>query len=440
MKKLLMRFYLFITSKLSWRLPSWFLFWFEYIKTEIRSILIYKKLKNFLPDIKLLDNNKKNIICFSEHPYTNKILRNGINIKNDKLNLITFWKVFGIYADITQWDRNSSFNMEWWWNYHCYEKLWEYYKKKNGDFFNKSLLGACDFSLPTQVFWYLNKNIIYLNHRFPYLWFFNVFKLSDWQKKINNLKQDNNILIAANNFDYEYHKYFLWESKKIYYIPPLLDEIPDKYKWINDSFLIVPGKDKYFKQREEIIDLCLREIWNKWIDNIFSITRKYKNKRYEFKEIAWYKALIVIPYTIYIWSIMDFLEMWMPMFFPSVKLLARWHKECNLLVEYDFISLHTEVFWKNIFNKKFLDKIEDYIWLGGSIPSPYSDDIEGLEYWISKSDWYANWPIITFDSFEDLANKLKTTDMEKYSRTLLAFNKEQKTKSKKARKFLLDNI
>ena len=112
MKKLLMRFYLFITSKLSWRLPSWFLFWFEYIKTEIRSILIYKKLKNFLPDIKLLDNNKKNIICFSEHPYTNKILRNGINIKNDKLNLITFWKVFGIYADITQWDRNSSFNME----------------------------------------------------------------------------------------------------------------------------------------------------------------------------------------------------------------------------------------------------------------------------------------------------------------------------------------
>lgn len=440
MKKLLKKLYLFIISKLSWKLPAWLCFSYEYIRTELLSPFIYKKLKKFSPDIKLLDKNKKNIICFSEHPYTNEILKNWINLRGDKFNLLTFWKVFDIYQDIASNDRVSSFNMIWGWNYNCYEKLWKHYKHENSDFFNKYLLWACDFALPTQVFNSLGKNIVYLNHRVPYLWFYNVFKISDWKKKINNLKQNNNILIAADNFDYEYHKYILWESKKIYFIPPLLDEIKEKYVWFNDSFLIVPGKNKIFKQRENIMDTCVSTLWQLGVNNVYSITKKYKGKKYEFDEIAQYKALIVIPYTIYIWSIMDFLEMWMPMFFPSVKLLAQWHKKYNLLTEYDFISRYNDFCGKNIFSKRFINKVEKIIWWKKGIPSPYSNNIEALEYRISKSDWYTTWPIITFDSFDDLANKLKTTDMHKYSQILLNFKNKEKEKSKKLWKALLDSI
>ena len=74
------------------------------------------------------------------------------------------------------------------------------------------------------------------------------------------------------------------------------------------------------------------------------------------------------------------------------------------------------------------------------IPSPYSDDIKALEYWISKSDWYTNRPIITYDSFEDLANKLKTTDMGKYSKVLLDFNYKEKQKSRKAWESFLHTV
>ncbi len=439
MKNLLSKAYVFIASKLSWKLPSWFCFLFEYMKIEISSVFIYKKLKNFSPSMELLDKKKINVICFSEHPYTNKILRNWINQRSDKFNLITFGKVFDIYTNITQWDRISSFNMEKWGNYCCYEELWKYYKKNNSGFFNEQLLWACDFSLPTQIFNMFKKNIIYLNHRFPYLWFFNVFKFSDWEKKINNLKQKNNILITASNFDYEYYKYFLWKSR-IYHIPPLLDDIPDKYEWISKSFLIVPGKNKIFNQRENIINLCIKSLQNVWVDNVYSITTRYKDKKYEFKEIALYKALIVIPYTIYIWSIMDFLEMGMPMFFPSVKLLSKWHKEYNLLVEYDFMNEYNQYCWKNIFSKKFFNKIENYVWWLSNIPSPYSDDISDLEYWIWKSDRYTNWPIITYDDFDDLGSKLKTTNMEEYSKILLKFIEKEKIRSKDAWGRLLDYI
>ncbi len=439
MKNKLLKIYQYIDRKIIMHLPSWVSLNYERIKTDIISFFLYKKLKNFSLDPKMLNKTKKNIVCFSEHPYTNKILKNGINVANDKYNLLTFWKVFSIYTNISKWDRNSSFNMEWWWNYRCYEKLWMYYTKNNQKTFNKDLLGACDFSLPTQVFSNQNKNLIYLNHRFPYLWFFNVFKISDWKKKIKNLKQENNILIAADNFDYEYHKYLLWENKKIFFIPPLTDNIKDKYEGSKDSFLIVPGKNKYFKQREIIMDSCIEMLWQEGIEKVFSITKKYKNKKYEFKEISQYKALIVVPYTIYIGSIMDFLEMWMPMFFPSVKLLASWHKEYNLLVEYDFISFYNYAFKKDIFNNKFLNKIEKIIWKR-DIPSPYSNEVEDLKYRIWRADRYYNWPIITYDSFEDLAGKLKTVDMKNYSKTLLEFNRKMKEDSKQKRVSLLNNI
>ena len=436
MKKIIFRLFQFLHKILPW----WFWFTIVYLKIEINSFFKYQKFKKFFPSTKILDKNKKNIICFSQHPYTNRILKNWINLLKDKFNLITFWKVFSIYKDISEWDRDISINIDWWANYDCYDKLWKYYMKNNQKFFNKWLLWACDFTLPTQLFEWLEKNIIYLNHRFPYLCCFNIFKFSDWVKKINNLKQKNNILIASNNYDYEYHKYILWWNKKIHLIPPLTDSINDKYKWINNHFLIVPWKDKIFKQREKIIDSCINFLWTQWFNNIISITKKYKNKKYEFGEIAEYKALIVIPYTIYIWSIMDFLEMWMPMFFPSKKLLTQRHHECNLLAEYDFISQYTEYYWKNIFSKKFINKIENYIWKRGDIPSPYSNKKDDLEYWIWKSDWYTKWPIITFDSFQDLANKLSTTNMNEYSKILLEFNNTNKKESKELWKKLLSEI
>jgi hypothetical protein len=90
MKNKLLKIYQYIDRKIIMHLPSWVSLNYERIKTDIISFFLYKKLKNFSLDPKMLNKTKKNIVCFSEHPYTNKILKNGINVANDKYNLLTF--------------------------------------------------------------------------------------------------------------------------------------------------------------------------------------------------------------------------------------------------------------------------------------------------------------------------------------------------------------
>jgi hypothetical protein len=124
----------------------------------------------------------------------------------------------------------------------------------------------------------------------------------------------------------------------------------------------------------------------------------------------------------------------MPMFFPSVKFLAKMHKEYNLLHDYDFFSSYR---YKK-FKKSFLNKIINLASLKNGAPNPFDyENIECLKYRISKASRYAEWPIITYDSFDDLSNKLKNTDMIGYSWRLLEFNNQMKKESEKSRHSLI---
>jgi len=59
--------------------------------------------------------------------------------------------------------------------------------------------------------------------------------------------------------------------------------------------------------------------------------------------------------------------------------------------------------------------------------SPNSDDYESISYWLQLADYYV-WPFVTtFDSFEDLLQKLKKADLSAISRKMKAHNLVKET-------------
>jgi hypothetical protein len=210
--------------------PNKIWFYMEYMHVELISLVIYyiMRVQKFPSSISKIKNDKINILWFGNHPYTTRILKNWLKRFHDKINLIYFWDVYDIYKDIS-WNDRINFKLLLWWNYDCYKKLWEYHRKHNKDFFDNINYWALDFNLPIQYFDKNIKKIIYLNHRFSATWYYNRFNINDWENVLNDLKDENSILVAADNFDYEFHRYFLWNGKKILKIPPLVDAINDKY-------------------------------------------------------------------------------------------------------------------------------------------------------------------------------------------------------------------
>jgi len=104
--------------------------------------------------------------------------------------------------------------------------------------------------------------------------------------------------------------------------------------------------------------------------------------------------------------------MGIPILAPGPKLLTKWH------MQYGLVSERT---WEMVFNTRVPHG--SIIGRHPDADEPFDpnddDNAEAIEYWLRFSDFYTFPHIITFESWEELAEKLATVDLREVSHKML---------------------
>lgn len=217
------------------------------------------------------------------------------------------------------------------------------------------------------------------------------------------------IPVANSEYDRKYFEFFV--NRKC-------DLIPNICEYTNTHWN--PSIDKFLYYSRLPINLP---------DNIVD---KSKLGRYKWEDISKYKGIIAIPYNCSTMSIFEFYTSNIPLFFPSLNFMR------ELYSKYPNYVL-SELTWNKTFNLPEssiikCDRVKD--------PNMYNQ-IDVMFEWIKLSDFYnIDWmPYITyFESFEDLSEKLVSTNLEEVSKSMEEFNKIRKEKIYKLWDEKINNI
>jgi hypothetical protein len=135
--------------------------------------------------------------------------------------------------------------------------------------------------------------------------------------------------------------------------------------------------------------------------------------RYSLSQLAEHRAIVIFPYAVMSYSIIDFYISNLPIFVPSISLMSK-PKKC--------------IFDRSIRFHAYCGNVKDLpVDQSEHTFSPNSDADADYEYWVQYADYY-QWPFVTvFDSVEDLFNKLKTLDLKQISENMRKFNKYRET-------------
>ncbi len=130
-------------------------------------------------------------------------------------------------------------------------------------------------------------------------------------------------------------------------------------------------------------------------------------KQYTLNQLANHPAIVIFPYAVMSYSIIDFYISKLPIFVPSINFLTKWKN----LSERPLTSLCPRV--------RDIDPHESSI---HNNYSPNSDEDEPYKHWLQYADYY-QWPFVTvFDDWKDLINKLKRLNLKKISQNMGKFN------------------
>ena len=147
--------------------------------------------------------------------------------------------------------------------------------------------------------------------------------------------------------------------------------------------------------------------------------RKIRNyyTQYSLKQLATHRAIVVFPYAVMTYSIIDFYVSNIPLFFPSIKLLTQWKNVYDRTVDAPFYCGRT-------FNISFHPKHSN---LSQHPHNTNDDGDEAYSYWLQYADYF-DWPFVTvFDSWQDLIDKLNQVDLNEISQNMKKFNLVKET-------------
>eukprot|EP01116_Phalansterium_solitarium_P014288 TRINITY_DN31871_c0_g1_i1.p1 TRINITY_DN31871_c0_g1~~TRINITY_DN31871_c0_g1_i1.p1 ORF type:complete len:515 (-),score=118.33 TRINITY_DN31871_c0_g1_i1:195-1739(-) len=225
-----------------------------------------------------------------------------------------------------------------------------------------------------------------------------------WELVNNVIKmsQDPRVLFAANNLYHQmYVKYFT--GLDIPLIPSYCGyaESERGYNPTRPEILL-GGNYHVYGTQESFID-PLNVLLNGTGMSIASLKGLYKH--YTWDDVTQHKAIVNIPYCNSVMSYFEYYRVNMPMLFPSKKFIVEMESWVRPRVYWRFTPDPAE---------KFLD-----------VPGPNEMyNPASIAHWLQFSDWY-QWPhIIYFDSLEDLADKIKTTDFKAVSDKMKEYNKQ----------------
>lgn len=227
-----------------------------------------------------------------------------------------------------------------------------------------------------------------------------------------NVSRHPRSIIAANNlYDAKYIEYFT--GLKPIVVPNYCAYLTDEYKPTRRQFLVTPihSTELYDKILLEFDE----EIMRRQADlTLFPLRQLYP--QYLFADLTAHPGIVYFPYQVSMSSFTEQYRMNIPMFFPTITLLSKWH------IEYQMVRQRT---WSG-----YLHKTSSASLIRGlrtDIPDPNNDvDEDAVKYWLQFADFY-QWPhLIYFDSVTDLVNKMLTVDLQEISRRMKEFNEKER--------------
>ena len=220
-------------------------------------------------------------------------------------------------------------------------------------------------------------------------------------------KHKSSVLAANNLYDAKYIEYFT--GLKTLVIPNYCAYLPDTYKPTRKQFLVSPihSTDLYEIFFAEFDNIVIRKNLNLVM---FPMREMYP--QYLYSDLASHRGIIYIPYQVSMISLTEQYRMNIPLFFPTLDLLTKWH------IKYQVVRQRT---WKGYMMKQSFKSA--ILGLYPKVPDPNNDmDEDAVRYWLKFADFY-QWPhIIYFDSVDDLVEKMMTVDLNEISRRMAVFN------------------
>ena len=178
------------------------------------------------------------------------------------------------------------------------------------------------------------------------------------------------------------------------------------------QFLIAPIHNKHFGiQFKTNLSKSLKHLKTR---ARVDLLREVYRPHYPYFRLARHPGLIYVPYQVSMMSLFEQYRMNIPLFFPSLDLLSKWHLKYRVITERTWSGISG-----NLKNSSVISGV-----LGGDIPDPNNEfDLDAIRYWLQFCDFY-QWPHITyFNSIDDLALKLTTTNLEQISQNMKIYNR-----------------
>ncbi|CAF4573824.1 unnamed protein product [Rotaria magnacalcarata] len=257
------------------------------------------------------------------------------------------------------------------------------------------------------------------------------FQPDQWMKLNENLKkiaQDPKNFVAANNlYDAEYIRYFT--GIKVSVLPSLCGYTNADYNPKRTQFLLAPIHALYF---DDLFKKLLKTSFKRYQDHkikIVPIRNLYPN--YKYSDLTNHPAIIHVPYQVSIMSLFEQYRMNIPLVFPSLHLLTKWHYEYGVVAEKT---------WEQVLNER-RSKSSRINGVLTDVPDPNNDyDRSAIRYWLNFSDFY-QWPHITYyESTDDLIAKLISTDFRMISKQMKEYNRQVGESVVNKWKEILNNI
>jgi hypothetical protein len=231
----------------------------------------------------------------------------------------------------------------------------------------------------------------------------------EFNKLLTSIVQGQNNVLAANNlYDAKYIEYFT--GLKPVLLPNYCAYLSDSYTNKRREFLVTPIHstelyDEFFADFDNSV--LKRNVGDL---TIFPLREMYP--QYQFSDIAAHPGIIYVPYQVSMVSLTEHYRMNIPLFFPSLNLLTRWH------IKHQVVRQRT---WDGYMMKRANSSLISGI--QSNIPDPNNDyDEESVKYWLRFADFY-RWPhIVYFDSVDDLVQKLATVNLTQISMEMKQHN------------------
>ncbi|KAK2144348.1 hypothetical protein LSH36_766g03157 [Paralvinella palmiformis] len=217
-----------------------------------------------------------------------------------------------------------------------------------------------------------------------------------------------NVIAANNLYDVKYLEYFT--GLKPVLLPNYCAYLSNSYDAKRREFLVTPIHST------ELYDQFFADFDNAVLKHdtgdltIFPLREMYP--QYQFSDLAAHPGIIYVPYQVSMVSLTEHYRMNIPLFFPSLSLLTRWH------MKYQVVRLRT---WDGYNMKRANGSVIRGVMPG--VPDPNNDyDEESVKYWLQFADFY-RWPhIVYFDSVDDLVKKLHTVNLTEISENMKEHN------------------